>query len=110
MGEGGVVGALEATEGRVADDRDGDEEACRVDVHARQRVDGGRPAKDQHGRDDERREPAEPEEGQVCGRAPADLNDFKHGVDGRALALDFDGDDGEEDDLHRSARRIPEGP
>ena len=41
--------------------------------------------------------------------SPTDLNDFKHRVDCRTLALDLDGDDGKEDDLHRGTGGVPEG-
>lgn len=105
-----VVGALEAAEGRVADDSDGDQEACRVDVHTRERVDRGGAAEDQHSGDDERREHAEPQESEVCSCAPPDLDYLEHGVNRGALALDLDGDDGEENDLDSGTSGIPEGP
>ena len=56
VGEGGVVGALEPAEGRVAHDSDRNEERRRVRVHAGEGVDGGGATEDQHGRHDQGRQ------------------------------------------------------
>ena len=102
-------GRLEAAVHGVGDHRDGDEERGEDRVHARQRVDGGAAAEDEHGRDDEVRGEAEEEERAVR-LGPARLDDLAHGVRGGALALDLDGQDAEEEHLDRGARGVPEGP
>ena len=102
-------GRLEAAVHGVGDHRDGDEERGEDRVHARQRVDGGAAAEDEHGRDDEVRGEAEEEERAVR-LGPARLDDLAHGVRGGALALDLDGQDAEEEHLDRGAGGVPEGP
>lgn len=65
-------------------------------------------SEDKHSRHDEVGDDTEEEEDKVRDGAPASEHDLEHSVDGRALPLDLNGEDGEEKNLDGRARSVPE--
>mmetsp|Transcript_33576 Transcript_33576/g.85924 ORF Transcript_33576/g.85924 Transcript_33576/m.85924 type:complete len:486 (-) Transcript_33576:225-1682(-) len=100
---------LQSSHRTVEDHTPRDEEGRNVDVHARERVDCGRAAQQQHRRDNHVRQQAEEQEGQVRLPPPTRADHLADSVRRRCLAFDLNGQHAKEQHLDRGARRIPVG-
>jgi len=67
-------------------------------------------SKDKHRRHDEVGDETEEQENNVRGGSPASEHDLKHSVDGRALPLDLNGKDREEQNLDGRSGSVPVVP
>ncbi|PNY20567.1 Uncharacterized protein TCAP_07380 [Tolypocladium capitatum] len=105
----GDEGGLEPADEGVGDDGDGHEEDGGHGVDARQRVDGGGAAGDEHERHEHVGREAEGDEGEVRRGAVARPDGLEEGVRVGGALLERDGQRGEQQDLDRRARRVPEG-
>jgi hypothetical protein len=64
-------------------------------------------SKDKHRRHDEVGDETEEQENNVRGGSPASEHDLKHSVDGRALPLDLNGENREENNLDGRSGSVP---
>lgn len=99
---------LQTTSHRVQNDTKGNEHRGNILRHAGKGIDGGGTTENEHGSNNNVCHEGENGENQMGDSAPPCTDDLKEGMGFRGTTLDVDGQDGEQKNLNRGTRGVPE--